>query len=143
MAGGLDPGQRAGAGEGSGHAPLDRAALVLGGRGDDLRPRVGDGLEQLAQKRAQPVGRGDVGLPAHVVVRPLGPQRDCGIEVARVERLKVASRGLLSLVARDAPPAFRHLLDVFRRLLDLRSCVAPLLLLGHARSFRRRRKALV
>ena len=81
MAGRLDSSQRARPREGPSQAPLHRAAIVLGGRAEQLETHIWHRAKQFADEVAHALRRGHVHLTAHVLAPPVGPHRDGRVEV--------------------------------------------------------------
>jgi hypothetical protein len=124
-----------GAREGAGQAPLHAAAFAFGRRGDDLHVQVGDRVNQASDERAHAVRGEGVDLSAHVLVAPVGPQRQDRLEIALIDRLEVPARDGLGLAARDAFAFAGHLLNAGGRLLHLGARLTCAIRLGHPSSF--------
>src|SRR5437899_1795767 len=124
----LDAPERSRPGERSAQPPLHRAAVILGGRGEDLEAQVGHRVKELGDELAHTLGGCHVAPAAYVLASARRPHAYRCIEIAISQRLKVAARDRLGAIAADAAPAFGDLLHVRSRLLHLRGGATPKLL---------------
>ena len=100
VARGIHPGEAAGTGERSARAPLHRAAVALGGRGEDLHPQIGHRLGEFADERLDPVGCRELKAAVDVLDSAGCPHGDRGGHVTCADRLEITARNRLG--------TFRH-----------------------------------